>query len=87
MKQGDRELTEEFLVHFQQAIAEAQVNTIIQGCFLINLLWSTAKNSDVKFVERSKTNLIDLDNFDDWIQAIAWASRINEEIEARKKTA
>ena len=38
MKQGERELTEEFLVHFQQAIAEAQVNTVLQGCFLINLL-------------------------------------------------
>ena len=87
MKQGDRELTEEFLIRFQQAIAEAQINTILQGRFLINLLRSTAKNSDVEFVERSKSNLIKSDNFDDWVQAIAWASRINEEIEARKKTA
>ena len=31
MKQGDRELMEEFLVRFQQAIAEAQVNTVLQG--------------------------------------------------------
>ena len=85
MKQGDRELTEEFLVRFQQAIAEAQVNTVLQGRFLINLLRSAAKNSDVEFIERSKSNLIESDNFDDWVQAIAWASRINEEIEARKK--
>ena len=77
---------EEFLVRFQQAIVEAQVNTVLQGRFLINLLRSAAKNSDVKFVERSKSNLIESNNFDDWVQAIAWASRINEEIEARKKT-
>ena len=77
---------EEFLVCFQQAITEAQVNIILQGRFLINLLRSAAKNSDVEFVERSKSNLIKLDNFDDWVQAIAWASRINKEIEARKKT-
>ena len=87
MKQQDREQTEEFLVRFQQAIAEAQINTVLQGRFLINLLRSAAKNSDVEFVERSKSNLIESDNFDDWVQAIAWASRINEEIEARKKTA
>ena len=65
MKQEDRELTEEFLVRFQQAVAEAQVNTILQGRFLINLLRSAAKNSDVEFVERSKSNLIESDNFDD----------------------
>ena len=86
MKQGDRELTEEFLVCFQQAIAEAQVNTVLQGRFLINLLRSAAKNSDIEFIERSKSNLIKSDNFNDWVQAIVWASRINEEIEARKRT-
>ena len=66
---------------------EAQVNTVLQRHFLINLLRSVVKNSDVEFVERSKSNLTESDNFDDWVQAIVWASRINEEIEARKKTA
>ena len=86
LRQKSNEAIEEFILHFHQCVIKAQYNTGAHGRFFIQILRNAVKQELVEFVEISQVQLIDSDEFDDWVHALIQAERIKTEQKARKAT-